>query len=132
MTNLPRRGATRYQLRVPVSFWWSSPGAAPRSGEGFTRDISISGMWIESDARPVLGAAIEVSVLLPAIEGGEHRMRLVGEGTVVWLADREIGRGQHALSKFGISVQLYAQQADNADPAHSEQLCRAGDTKQRH
>lgn len=71
MKNNEERKATRYKVRVPVVF---------ESGEGFTRDCSVSGIYFETDRSFSIGQSIEFTLLLEYVNDADSvRVKCLGE-----------------------------------------------------
>ena len=72
------RGHSRMQLRVPIKFF-----VGDRQYDGHTRDLSVGGVFIETDVAVRYGNRVRVVLSLPT--GGEP----VDAGAVVrWIEDR--------------------------------------------
>ena len=97
---MERRKAVRFLLRVPVIFKWNDEQAKPHEGSGFARDISMAGIFVMTEFSPPFGAAIELEVLLPPLQGAAHGLRLNVPGIVLRLIDTDELRGFAATSDF--------------------------------
>jgi hypothetical protein len=75
-----RRSATRYKLQLPVIFHWED--GEPHTDGGFTYDVSLDGVLVQSKTCPSLGAAIWVEVLLPPSGTQRLGLRIQCSGTV--------------------------------------------------
>jgi len=59
---IERRGFARYAVRAAAHFKWIDVNGTVRCGQGLTRDINSRGMFIYSEAQPMLATDIEVEV----------------------------------------------------------------------
>jgi hypothetical protein len=62
---LKPRHTRRYDLRLPVLFSWTDRSGNVQKQGGFTRNISLDGLYVEGDVCPPVGASVTVEVLLP-------------------------------------------------------------------
>jgi PilZ domain len=83
MRELGSRREHRFQLTVPVTFWWTCADRAIHRGEGVTRDISKGGVLVRAAECPPVGAPIQIAVALQRLRDGRYGMTLSGEGTVI-------------------------------------------------
>ena len=76
--------------RVPIDAWveFSAKGA-PEQRRGRARDISLGGMFIETDATPAFGAEVTVRVELMNANGKLEAFAL--PGTVRWTRSQGMG-----------------------------------------
>jgi hypothetical protein len=56
----------RYRLRTAVKFSWENSQGSMSQGEGYTRDISPSGVFVLTGDRLPLGATVKLEVALPS------------------------------------------------------------------
>jgi hypothetical protein len=80
---MDRRGATRYPLRLVVTFSWKDEIGVVRGSEGESRDINSRGVYVNSKLMPPLGSAVEMNVLLPQLASLKRQAELHAEGRVV-------------------------------------------------
>ena len=78
-----RRRASRFQLRLPVLTQWTNVEGNVRHGGGFTRDISLLGLFLVSSEAPPQATTINVTVMLPNPRAGSQELRLQSVGSVV-------------------------------------------------
>jgi hypothetical protein len=78
-----RRGATRYQLRVPVVFRCTDGDVESPSGCGFTRDVSTKGVFIICDTPPPPRCNVELEVFLTPFAPETSGLRVKGSGLVL-------------------------------------------------
>jgi len=101
------RRAKRYRLSATALFEWVPEKGAPHNGEGVTRDINASGVYVVTDALPPVGALIQMEVLLPKLENPGVGMILAGEGEVLRVEPRGT-RGVATIGGgFAASVHFY-------------------------
>jgi hypothetical protein len=61
-----QRQSKRYRLKTVVKFSWESPQGSTKRSEGFTRDISPSGVFVVTGDRLPLGTTVKLEVRLPS------------------------------------------------------------------
>jgi hypothetical protein len=96
------RKAIRYQLSAPALFMWATQDGKPHSGQGVTRDINTSGVYVVTDAVPPVGARVQLEIVLPKLADDSPGMHLQGEGIVFRCEFQEAGK-----SGFAASAQFY-------------------------
>jgi hypothetical protein len=101
------RKAKRYWLNAPAHFMWAPKNGKPQSGQGLTRDINTSGVFVVTDAIPPVGARVQMEIVLPKLKDAGPGMRLEGEGIVL-----RCNRGDAAKCGFAASVQFYPEATD--------------------
>jgi hypothetical protein len=94
-----RRRSTRYQIRGATWFQWEAEHGERREGTGVTHDISKAGAFIETAARPPVGARVKVVVTVSSGANGEMQVRLCGAGDV-----RHVQHDAEPESGFGAWV----------------------------
>ena len=62
--SLERRRAVRYELQVPVAFFWENAEGGKFQAEGVTRDISDVGVYVLSERCPPMKSKVRVEVML--------------------------------------------------------------------
>ena len=73
-----RRKASRYRLRLPVLFSWTQGNKSHTLG-GFTRDVSVTGVFVTSRTVPPPQATVNLELLLPALDQmPENAIRATG------------------------------------------------------
>lgn len=77
------RKGSRYQIDAPVEFIWASPNGTLQAGQGITRDINGTGVYVRAKVFPAAGSRIQLDILLPKFRDVGHGMQLNGEGVVV-------------------------------------------------
>lgn len=107
---MERRRARRFSLRIPVTFEWRDEQNMPCAGAGFSRDISISGLFVcIPSASPPLASQLDLTVLLPSLDPMGPGMRLRASGSIVRVQLTWEGAGLGIASTLG----------DPADPEHA-------------
>jgi hypothetical protein len=101
------RKAKRYQLSSPALFMWAQPVGEPQSGQGVTRDINTSGVYVHTDAVPPVGARVQMEIVLPKLGDSSPGMHLQGEGMVLRCEDGDANK-----SGFAASVQFYPEASE--------------------
>jgi hypothetical protein len=101
------RKAKRYQLSAPARFMWAPQDRKPQSGQGVTRDINASGVYVLTDELPAVGALVQLDILLPKLENPGFGMSLAGEGVVLRVEPRGAQGAGTSKAGFAASVQFY-------------------------
>jgi hypothetical protein len=78
---MERRGATRYQLRLAVTYSWKDENEEVHGSEGQTRDLNGRSIYVQSGLIPPIGAHVKMHVLLPQL--AKRPAELHAEGRVV-------------------------------------------------
>lgn len=78
-----RRRHTRYSLQIRTVFAWNGQGKNRNRELGFTRDISIDGLFVLSQLSLPLGTDVSLEISFPAIEPGTPGLRLTFDGVVI-------------------------------------------------
>jgi hypothetical protein len=76
------RSAVRYPVRASVVFSWQGPDGLVQ-GEGVTRDISKTGVYVRTPTSPPLSVAVQMEIFLPPIEPEGKAMKVLSEGPVI-------------------------------------------------
>lgn len=125
MVDLYLRHANRYEVTVPVSYWWSLPKGPIHSGAGETRNISQFGVLVAAGECPPIGAAIQMAIQLPRLRGPGLGMKLQGEGTVVRVENTGTATESKPARAFAASVLLYPEKSEKLeqpDVSNDEEL----------
>jgi hypothetical protein len=112
-TEVERRKASRYRLRVPVLF---SGKDTQSKLKGLTRDISTSGVYIlcEKDQCPAHGESVTIDLILPSIVDLEAEgMNLRSKGPVVRTDDFPEKCGFAVMADFDMELNT----GDQGQPA---------------
>lgn len=99
--HVERRRHTRYDLSATVAFFWKTRGGSRRQGEGFTRDLSESGMFVFTDNPPPVGTLVRADLFFPPFKAGSA-LQLKSKCEVMRVEPPEPGEtrgGFAALSK---------------------------------
>ena len=83
LKNRDRRQAPRYELRLPVSFRWTTTKGIRCEGSGVSRDVSNAGVYVRSEHPPPPETAVKLVLVLRAQEEGDDGVHLAAEGNVV-------------------------------------------------
>jgi hypothetical protein len=99
---MERRRARRFTLGIPVIFHWVDERQMPCGGAGFSRDISIHGLFVFTPAAaPPLASQVELTVLLPSLAANGPGLHLHAKGSVVRLYRTGEGPGVGIASALG-------------------------------
>ncbi|MGC2193838.1 MAG: PilZ domain-containing protein [Terriglobales bacterium] len=99
---LDLRQSKRYRLRASVTFSWEHSDGSTMRGEGYTRDISPSGVYVLTSDRLPSGAVVKLEVALPSLRGQGSGAYLRTQGNVV--RSEEVGFA--ATANMGFRMQL--------------------------
>jgi hypothetical protein len=102
-----QRQTKRYRLRTSVKFSWESAQGGTRQGEGCTRDISSSGVFVVTNDRLPLGTTVKLDVALPAPRRETPGASLRTSGHVV----RSESLGFAAVAEAGFRMQFPSQKS---------------------
>ena len=94
-----RRKISRYRLQLPVLFSWHD-GQEIRTQGGFTRDVSVQGMFVTSSVTPSVKTPVNVELLLPSNFGKMPENIIKAPGYVVR------GSGPNEPRGFAIAAHL--------------------------
>ncbi len=90
---MERRRYRRLSLHVPVEFEWHDAAGIQQRGQGFSKDMSASGMLLLCPSGPPPGTELRVEVELPSPDGDKAGWRITAAGSVVRWAQVEEGAG---------------------------------------
>lgn len=100
-TATDRRRYRRYEMRVPVNYFWPSPQRRTEWGNGVTRDISPKGVFVVSPSCPPRGTIVRIEVLLPSLHRNSSPIHMCGQAKVV---RAESGQGSAGALGFAVEV----------------------------
>jgi hypothetical protein len=101
-TTLEQRHSKRYRLKASVTFSWEHSDGSTMRGEGYTRDISPTGVYVLTSDRLPSGAVLKLEVALPSLRGQRTGAYLRTHGQVV--RSEEVGFA--AAAEMGFRMQL--------------------------
>ena len=104
------RKAKRYRLSAPALFLWAPHEGNPQSGQGMTRDINASGVYIQTEVLPPVGALVQLDILLPKLDDPGFGMSLAGEGVVLRVEPHGPKSADAGEAGFAASVQFYPEE----------------------
>ena len=96
------RQSKRYRLKASVTFCWELSDGSTVRGEGYTRDISPSGVYVLTSNRLPSGAMVKLEVVLPSLVVQRSGACLRCQGRVV--RSEEVGFAAEA--NMGFRMQL--------------------------
>lgn len=119
--SVERRKAIRYRMRVPVIFRWDRARSNRFQGEGTTRDVSVSGIYVLTPTCPPVNSIVQMEVvLLPPFS--TSKARITAEMKVLRVEHDIAGKKRSGFSGAGkgfvlraISKQLSIPIADSAE-----------------
>jgi PilZ domain len=97
-----QRQNKRYRLKTAVKFSWESQQGGIIRGEGFTRDISPSGVFVLAGDRLPLGTTVKLEIVLPSPRKEVLGASLRTRGHVV----RSEQQGFAAVAEMGFRMQF--------------------------
>ena len=101
------RKVARFRLSAPVFFFWMTQKGAPRSNVGVTRDMNVTGVFVNADETPLVGETVHMDILLPNLVPGGPDNHLTGEGIVTRTElHSSIVPGSNSCG-FAVSLQFY-------------------------
>jgi hypothetical protein len=99
-------------MNASVMFRWSGPDDGNCQGEGFTRDMSVAGVFVLTATCPPPNAVVQMEVFLPLSDGGSKA--LLNADMMVLRVDHDIAgdkrSGFSAVSK-GFSLRTFSERA---------------------
>jgi len=99
---MDERQNKRYQLKIAVKFFWENSQGSMSQGEGYTRDISPSGVFVVTGDRLPLGTTVKLEVALPSPRKEASGALLRTRGHVV----RSEHLGFAAVAEMGFRMQF--------------------------
>jgi PilZ domain len=81
--DLERRGENRYPLSLPAVFSWQDENGKTLGGTGCSRDISLQGVYVQSQVIPAEGTSVEIEIFLPRITNWLRLLEYHAKGRVV-------------------------------------------------
>jgi hypothetical protein len=100
---LERRAQFRYGVQALANFEWMDEGVL-RKGRGMTRDISPTGMFINSDVKPPVKADLLVDVRFEGVLPMAKKLKMGARGLVIRV---EPGTGGGSVEGFAILNRSY-------------------------
>jgi hypothetical protein len=101
---LERRKQTRFSLRLPVHFEYEDPQGAAHKREGFTRDISLQGVYVYTESLPPAAAEIDLVVYFTSLLELHKNVRWMAKAKVIRLEpsadDGRVGGFSSVTEKF--------------------------------
>lgn len=97
---MERRRHTRYQLRIMTVYAWRDRGKNSYREAGFTRDISIGGLFVLSSLTLPLGTTLSLEISLPPVEPGTPGLRLTFDGVVTRNVKSNVDAGFAVVGDF--------------------------------
>ena len=101
------RKAKRYPLTAPAQFMWASREGKPQTGQGVTRDINTTGVYVQTDALPPVGSRVQMEIVLPKLADTGPGMHLAGEGIVLRSEHSSAMGAAASAGGFAASMQFY-------------------------
>lgn len=106
------RKANRYKLGAPVFYVWAEKKESEQYAQGITRDISTSGVYVQTDTLPQIGARILFDILLPKLVDPGNGMHLTGDGVVLRVDPQDAEGIIPTQSGFAASMQFYPEKPE--------------------
>jgi len=99
---MEHRQSKRYRLKTSVKFSWENAQSSTIQGEGYTRDISPSGVFVLTSDRVPLGTTLKMEITLPSLRKKPSGALLRTRGHVV----RSEELGFAAIAEMGFRMQF--------------------------
>lgn len=100
LNGMELRNRVRYRLSADAVFAWEGAQQAKFLGEGFTRDISLTGAFIFTLTCPPVGATVQLDVFLHTATGSARKtVRIKTEATVIRIEHSAATEGFAAVSR---------------------------------
>jgi hypothetical protein len=97
-----QRKSTRYRLRAPAIYRWNDVKGVTHQDAGFTRDIAMGGVFIQSANYPPPGTVISLEVVLPPLSGSDKSIRLQTQSLVLRTEKKGDQSGFAASARFAL------------------------------
>ena len=85
-----RRKLTRYILRLPVHFGYLNRDGAREEGEGFTREISLQGVYVHAESLPPPDAEIDLDIYFTSHLETDKNLKFMAKAKVIRLEPRTL------------------------------------------
>jgi hypothetical protein len=85
--NVDQRRSPRFRLRLPVLTQWTDHQGQVRYGGGFSRDISVRGVFVLSSEPPPISTMVTVTVAIPNLRADLQELQLHFVGSIVRVAN---------------------------------------------
>ena len=82
---LERRRLTRYILCLPVHFGYLDRDGVRDEGKGFTRDISLQGVYVYSESLPPADAEIDLDIYFTSLLEADKNVKWMAKAKVIRL-----------------------------------------------
>jgi hypothetical protein len=109
------RQSKRYRLRAFVVFTAEQLGGLPLRGEGYTRDISPSGVFVFTGIPLPSGVVVNLEIMLPSLRGQRSGACLRTVGHVV----RSEDLGFAAVADLGFRMHFPESRSEDSEPKKS-------------
>ena len=80
-----RRKQTRFNLRLPVRFGYQDQEEIAHKGDGFTRDISLQGVYVYSESLPPADSEIDIDIYFTSLLEADKNVRWMAKAKVIRL-----------------------------------------------
>jgi len=85
-----RRKLTRYILRLPVHFGYLNRDGVREEGEGFTREISLQGVYVYAESLPPADAEIDLEIYFTSLQETDKNLKFMAKAKVIRLEPRTL------------------------------------------
>jgi len=114
-----RRKHRRYQLGVPVKFFWKDAQDIRHEGIGITHDISAKGMFVLASNPPPLECGVAYKAFLPPSSSAASPLCLQGQGQVVRMGAAHDGKRRAGFAVAGERFVLRRGEENLSDTARA-------------
>jgi PilZ domain len=104
---LNRRSVPRYSVQAPITYSWNE-GKRVKRGDGWTRDISGSGVFVFASTQPPVGASLQLQVILPPFGESGRILRILMDASVIRVEDQGEETQKAGFAVHGRNVVLRA------------------------
>lgn len=124
------RNRVRYRLSADALFTWQGAQNRRLHGKGFTRDISLTGVFVYTSTCPPVGATVRLEVFLSAAFGAAgKKVGIRTEATVIRIDHSATSEGFAAVSQdFTL---LFGRDGRNQFCVSSRERTQSGDEEKR-
>ena len=95
-------------------FFWAPQTGPPQSGEGMTRDVNTTGVYVKAEETPPVGALVQMDIMLPNLAPSGPGLHLTAEGVVLRVDQRGAKCAGTNGGGFAASVQFYPEPSESA------------------
>ena len=99
------RKHSRYELGIPVTFFWKDAEETQHEGIGLTRDIGVGGLFVLTTSPPPLQSVVKLKAFLPPGKNAVPALQIRGQGRVVRV---DAAHGGEPRAGFAVAGERFA------------------------